>query len=69
MDDEKAPSLADLHPRHRYIGWLLWGSLLLLVVGLFAPMMTLKKFLFLKNEVSIYTGLIGLFDDPINPTR
>ena len=36
---------------------------MLLVIGLFAPMMTLTKFHFLKNEVSIYTGLIGLFDE------
>ncbi len=63
MSDSTVASLADQHPGKRYVGWLLWGSLLLLVIGLFAPIMTLKKFLFLKNEVSIYTGLIGLFDD------
>lgn len=63
MDDAAAPSLADQHPEKRYVGWLLWASLALLVVGLFAPIMTLKKFLFLKNEVSIYTGLLRLFGE------
>ena len=63
MEDTSPTSLAHQHPRHRYIGWLLWAALILLIIGLFAPMMTLKKFLFLKDEVSIYTGLIGLFDE------
>jgi len=63
MNDTPPPSLADHHPRKRYIGWLLWAALVLLIIGLFAPMMTLKKFLFLKNEVSIYTGMIGLFEE------
>ncbi len=63
MNDSTVASLADQHPGKRYVGWLLWTSLLLLILGLFAPIMTLSKFLFLKNEVSIYTGLIGLFDD------
>ena len=63
MEPGATLSLADQHPRKRYLGWLLWSALILLVLGLFAPMMTLKKFLFLKNEVSIYTGLIGLFEE------
>ena len=63
MSDPTPLSLAQHHPRKRYIGWLLWAALLLLVIGLFAPMMTLTKFHFLKNEVSIYTGLIGLFEE------
>jgi len=63
MNDSTVESLADQHPGKRYVGWLLWASLLLLVIGLFAPIMTLRKFLFWKNEMSIYTGLIGLFDD------
>ena len=63
MSNSTVASLADQHPGKRYVGWLLWASLLLLVIGLFAPIMTLRKFLFWKNEMSIYTGLIGLFDD------
>ena len=63
MNDTSPTSLAHHHRRKRYIGWLLWAALILLIVGLFAPMMTLKKFFFLQHEVSIYMGLIGLFDE------
>ena len=63
MNDSSLVSLAEQHPEKHYVRWLLWASLVLLVIGLFAPIMTLKKFLFLSNEISIYTGLIGLFDD------
>ena len=62
MEDTSPLSLARHHPGKQYIGWLLWAALILLIIGLFAPMMTLTKFRFLKNEVSIYSGLIGLFD-------
>ena len=63
METKTPTSLAHAYPRKRYIGGLLWLALILLVIGLFAPMMTLKKFLFLENEVSIYTGLVGLFEE------
>ena len=63
MEDATPPSLSAQHPRKWYVGGLLWAALILLIIGLFAPMMTLKKFLFLKNEVSIYTGLIGMFEE------
>jgi paraquat-inducible protein A len=45
------------------IGILLWAALILLVIGIFAPILTLTKFLFFENRFSIYTGLIQLFKD------
>jgi len=45
------------------IGLLLGLALAMLVVGIFAPIMTLKQFLLFKNQVSIYTGLVRLFHD------
>ena len=47
----------------RFIGWLLWLSMLLLIIGLFAPILTMTKFTVIKNEVSIYTSLSKLFED------
>ncbi len=58
MSDSTVASLADQHPGKRYVGWLLWASLLLLIIGLFAPIMTLKKFLFLMM-VTIKLGILA----------
>lgn len=35
-------------------------SLVLLAIGVFAPLMTLEKFYFFENQVSLYKGLIDL---------
>ena len=42
---------------------LLTLSSVLLVVGIFAPMMTLSKFVWVENEFSLYSGTLQLFKD------
>lgn len=45
------------------IDLLLWISLLTLMIGVFAPVMTFKKLLFYKNTFSIHSGLMTLFKE------
>ncbi len=45
------------------IDLLLWNSLLTLMIGIFAPVMTFKKLLFYKNTFSIHSGLVTLFKE------
>jgi paraquat-inducible protein A len=48
---------------HMIIDLLLWISLITLVIGIFAPVMTFKKLIFYKNTFSIHTGLVTLFKE------
>lgn len=60
----KSPSLAEEYPKeNRYVSVLLWLSLTLLVTGIFSPLMTLTKFIFFKNTISIYSGIVKLFKE------
>jgi len=49
--------------RSTTISFLLWAALVLLAIGIFAPILTLKKFILFENRVSIYSGLVQLFQD------
>ncbi len=54
-------SLARRHPRTGAgLNLLLAAALALLVVGVFAPLLTLEKFFVFSNEVSLYSGLENL---------
>lgn len=54
-------SLAQRHPADNFwVNLLLWSALGLLVVGVLAPIVTFKTFVFFKNTVSVITGLYGL---------
>lgn len=55
--------LPRLPGHHVTIGLLLWAALILLVSGVFAPILTLTKFMFFESRFSIYTGLVQLFRD------
>ncbi|MGD2119510.1 MAG: paraquat-inducible protein A [Chromatiales bacterium] len=47
---------------HRqFVNVLILVALGLLAVGVFAPLMTLEKFYFFENQVSLYLALIDLF--------
>ncbi len=45
----------------RQLRWLILIAALLLVVGLFAPVITLKKFIVINNTFSVFSGVIELF--------
>lgn len=50
--------------RHSTIAlWLLGLSLALFIIGFFAPLITVKKFLFFTNRLSLFSGLVQLFQE------
>ena len=50
--------------RHSTIAqWLLVLSLGLFIIGFFVPLITVKKFLFFTNRISLYSGLVQLFQE------
>ena len=49
--------------KRRIILFILILALVLLVVGLVTPAMTLRKFIFFGNTVSIFSGLVTLFEE------
>jgi len=53
--------MADLYPREaRLVNALLFLALGALIVGLFAPMLTLEKFYVFSNTLSLYSALVQL---------
>ena len=57
-------TLATRHPQKDIlIKFLLALSTVLLLVGIFAPMMTLSKFIWVENEFSLFAGTLQLFVD------
>ena len=62
MTSDKYPSLTVRLPdKYKEIDFLLWISLILLIVGIFSPIMTTTQWWIIKKSFSIYTGLIDLF--------
>jgi paraquat-inducible protein A len=56
--------MAQLRPREGiWINGLLVVAAGLLLVGIFAPLLTLEKFFVFSNQVSLWTGLLQLLDD------
>ncbi len=43
--------------------WLLGLSLALFIIGFFAPLITVKKFLFFTDRISLFSGLVHLFQE------
>ena len=43
--------------------WLLGLSLVLFIIGSFAPLMTVKKFLIFTDHISLFSGLVRLFQE------
>lgn len=57
-------NLASRHPQANIlIIMLLLLSAILLLVGIFAPMMTLSKFVWIENRFSLFAGTVQLFTD------
>ncbi len=57
-------TLSSRHPgKDILIKFLLFLSTLLLLVGIFAPMMTLSKFIWIENRFSLFAGTLQLFTD------
>ena len=57
-------NLATRHPqKNSIIMFLLLLSAILLLVGIFAPMMTLSKFVWIENRFSLFAGTFQLFND------
>jgi len=57
-------TLATRHPQKDIlIKFLLVLSTVLLLVGIFAPMMTLSKFIWIENEFSLFAGTLQLYID------
>ncbi|MFW2438582.1 MAG: paraquat-inducible protein A [Arenicellales bacterium] len=57
-------TLATRHPQKDIlIKFLLALSTVLLLVGIFAPMMTLSKFIWVENEFSLFAGTLQLYID------
>ncbi|MEA1888355.1 MAG: paraquat-inducible protein A [Pseudomonadota bacterium] len=57
-------NLATRHPnKDILIKFLLVLSTVLLLVGIFAPMMTLSKFVWIENRFSLFAGTLQLFAD------
>lgn len=55
-------TLASRHPRmDLVVKILLLLSMLLLALGIFAPMLTLTKFIWIENKFSLYSGTLQLF--------
>ena len=54
-------SLSTMFPqRAALINLLLMAALMLLLIGIFSPMITLEKFFIFSNQVSLFSGLIEL---------
>lgn len=45
----------------KYLRWLMILATLLFLVGLFLPMITISKFIIVKNEFSVISGILELF--------
>ena len=61
---EKAAKIhKDLMFSSIYIHLLIWGSFVSLGIGVFAPILTFKKMIILKNTFSIFSGLVSLFEE------
>ena len=59
-----SPTLASRHPKKNIlIMLLLLASSALLSIGIFAPMMTLSKFVWIEQKFSLYAGTMQLFTD------
>jgi paraquat-inducible protein A len=56
-------SLSQKHRGHPEVPLLIFISAGLLVVGLSLPLMKIEKFVFWKNDYSVFTGVIGLIGD------
>ena len=57
-------NLASRHPRiDKLILSLLLLSTAMLIVGIFAPMMTLSKFVWIENSFSLFAGTLQLYID------
>ena len=57
-------NLASRHPnKNALINFLLVLSTILLLVGIFAPMMTLSKFVWIESKFSLFAGTMQLFTD------
>jgi paraquat-inducible protein A len=57
-------SLASRHPRlNRVVMISLACSAILLAAGIFSPMMTLSKFIWIENRFSLFDGTVQLFRD------
>jgi len=64
MNDKVNKSIAQKYPdKYKEINLFIWLPFLLLVFGLFSPIMTIKKWIFIQNTLSIYSGLIKLVQD------
>ncbi len=57
-------NLASRHPQKNiFILFTLLLSAILLLVGIFAPMMTVSKFVWVENSFSLFAGTLQLFTD------
>jgi paraquat-inducible protein A len=56
-------SLSQRHPRHLEAPLFILVSAGMLVIGLSLPLMQVEKLIFWKNDYSVFTGIIGLFND------
>jgi len=57
-------NLASRHPQKNiFILFMLLLSGILLLVGIFAPMMTVSKFVWVENSFSLFAGTLQLFTD------
>jgi len=45
----------------RKLRWILLGATVLFFVGIVAPMMTISKFVLVKNSFSVFSGVLELF--------
>ena len=61
MSDPNSALASKFSEKFPYIEILLWGSLILLIVGVFSPIMTTTQWWIIKKSFSIYTGLIDLY--------
>ena len=60
---EGAQSLRQRFPGHIEIPVLIFLSAVLLTAGLVMPLMDVEKMMFWKNEYSVLTGIIGLYQE------
>jgi paraquat-inducible protein A len=57
-------NLATRHPQKNiFILFMLLLSAILLLIGIFAPMMTVSKFVWVENSFSLFAGTLQLFTD------
>ncbi|MCP4284923.1 MAG: paraquat-inducible protein A [Gammaproteobacteria bacterium] len=45
----------------RKLRWILLGATVLFFIGIVAPMMTISKFVLVKNSFSVFSGVLELF--------